>query len=48
MRHHPLAELLNGFIAAELTIERVVECGANPVPTILGIRARKPGRYGLR
>jgi|SRR5579863_4453058 len=42
MRHHPLAELLNGFIAAELTIERVVERGDNPVPTILGIRARKP------
>lgn len=42
MRHHPLAELLNGFIAAELTIERVVERSDNPVPTILGIRARKP------
>ena len=48
MRHHPLAELLNGFIAAELRIERVVERGANPVPTILGIRARKPGGSGLR
>jgi ubiquinone/menaquinone biosynthesis C-methylase UbiE len=44
MRHHPLAELLNAFIAAGLTIERVVEDGPNPVPTILGIRARKPVR----
>ncbi len=46
MRHHPLAELLNAFIAAELTIERVVERGDNPVPTILGIRARKPAGPG--
>jgi SAM-dependent methyltransferase len=42
MRHNPLAELFNAFIAADLPIERVVERGANPVPTILGIRARKP------
>jgi ubiquinone/menaquinone biosynthesis C-methylase UbiE len=46
MRHHPLAELINAFIAAGLTMERVVEGGSNPVPTILGIRARKPDRPG--
>lgn len=46
MRHHPLAELLNAFIAAELTIERVAESGARPIPVILGIRARKRGRPG--
>jgi len=42
MRHHPLAELFNAFIAAELRVERVVEGGDQPVPTILGIRARRP------
>lgn len=45
MRHQPLAELINAFIAAGLTIERVVEDGPTAVPTILGIRARasQPG-----
>jgi hypothetical protein len=46
MRHHPLAELLNAFIATELTIEHVAEFGERPVPTILAIRARKRGRHG--
>jgi SAM-dependent methyltransferase len=41
MRHHPLAELLTGFISAELLIEHVAELGDRPVPTILAIRARK-------
>jgi SAM-dependent methyltransferase len=43
MRHHPLAELLNAFITAELTIEHVAEFGERSVPTILAIRARKRG-----
>jgi len=43
MRHHPLAELLTGFIAAGLLIEHVAELGDRPVPTILAVRARKPG-----
>ena len=42
MRHHPLAELLNAFIAAGLAIEHVAELGDRPVPGILAIRARKP------
>jgi len=42
MRLHPLAEVLNGFIAAGLVIEHVAELGTRPVPIILGIRARKP------
>jgi hypothetical protein len=46
MRHHPLAELLNAFVAAELAIEHVAEFGERAVPTILAIRARKPGRPG--
>jgi SAM-dependent methyltransferase/RimJ/RimL family protein N-acetyltransferase len=41
MRHHPLAEVLNGFIHAGLAFERVIEAGERPAPTILGIRARK-------
>lgn len=41
MRHHPLADLLNAFIGARLTVEHVVETGDRAVPTILGIRARK-------
>jgi SAM-dependent methyltransferase len=44
MRHHPLADLLNAFINAGLAIEHVVETGDKDVPTILGIRARKPER----
>jgi SAM-dependent methyltransferase len=42
MRHHPLAELLNGFLNVGLVIERVAELGDRAVPTSLGIRARKP------
>jgi SAM-dependent methyltransferase len=42
MRHHPLAELLTGFIQARLLIEYTAELGDRPVPTILAIRARKP------
>jgi ubiquinone/menaquinone biosynthesis C-methylase UbiE len=42
MRHHPLADVINAFIAAGLTIEHVAELGERPVPMILGIRARKP------
>jgi SAM-dependent methyltransferase len=42
MRHHPLAELLNGFLSAGLVIEQVAELGDRPVPTSLHIRARKP------
>jgi ubiquinone/menaquinone biosynthesis C-methylase UbiE len=45
MRLHPLAEVLNAFIAAGLVIERVAELGTRPVPIVLGIRARKPGGY---
>jgi len=44
MRHHPLAELLNAFIAAGLLIEHVAEPGHRPVPINLAIRARKPPR----
>jgi SAM-dependent methyltransferase len=43
MRHHPLAELLTGFIRAGLVIEHVAERGERPIPHILEIRARKPG-----
>ncbi len=42
MRHHPLAEILTGFAAAGLVIERVAESGPRPVPITLAIRARKP------
>jgi SAM-dependent methyltransferase len=42
MRHHPLAELLNGFIAAGLAVEHVAEPGDRPIPVNLAIRARKP------
>ena len=42
MRHHPLADLLNAFIATGLVIEHVAEPGDRPVPVILAIRARKP------
>ena len=43
MRHHPLAELLNAFIAADLAIGHVAEFGDKAVPTMLAIRARKTG-----
>lgn len=42
MRHHSLADVLNAFIAARLTMEHVVESGGTPVPNTIGIRARKP------
>ena len=42
MRHHPLAELVNSFIDVGLRLERVTESGDRTVPTVLGIRARKP------
>jgi SAM-dependent methyltransferase len=48
MRHHPLAELLSGFISARLLIEYVAELGDRPVPTILAIRARKQARPDAR
>lgn len=41
MRHVPLAEFLNAFLAARLTIEQVVEARPeDPVPHALGIRSR--------
>lgn len=43
MRQHPLADLLNAFIGTGLVIEHVAEPGDRPVPTILALRARKPG-----
>ncbi len=42
MRHHPLADFINAFIAAGLLIEHVAELGSRPVPNNLTIRARKP------
>lgn len=42
MRHSPLAEILNAFIAMGLAIEHVAESGTRPVPNTLAIRARKP------
>jgi SAM-dependent methyltransferase len=38
--HRPLPELLHGFVAAGLTLERFAEGGA-PTPVVLAIRARK-------
>lgn len=46
MRHHPLAELLNGFLSAGLVLEHVAELGRRPIPVILAIRARKPQTPG--
>jgi hypothetical protein len=42
MRHHPLADLLNAFLAAGLVFEHIAELGDRPVPVNLVIRARKP------
>lgn len=42
MRHHPLAEILNAFIAVGLDIDHVAESGSQAVPNTLTIRARKP------
>jgi ubiquinone/menaquinone biosynthesis C-methylase UbiE len=41
MRQTPLAEFLNAFYAAGLTITRVVEPGDDPVPGILALRTEK-------
>lgn len=41
LTRHPLADLLNAFIANGLVIEHVAEMGDRPVPAVLGIRARK-------
>jgi hypothetical protein len=38
--HRPLRELLHGFVAAGLTLERFAEGGA-PTPVVLAVRARK-------
>jgi SAM-dependent methyltransferase len=43
MRHHPLGELVTGFVSAGLLIEHIAERGDRAVPHILAIRARKPG-----
>jgi SAM-dependent methyltransferase len=42
MRHHPLAEILNAFIAVGLALDHVTEAGPRAVPNTLSIRARKP------
>lgn len=41
MCHHPLAELLNAFVGAGLTIEHLTEPGDQPVPTVLAVRASR-------
>ena len=43
MRQFPLADLLNAFIRTGLVIEHAAETGDRSVPTILALRARKPG-----
>ena len=42
MRHHTLAELVNAFADSGLLLEHMTESGSRTVPTVLGIRARKP------
>jgi SAM-dependent methyltransferase len=42
MRHVPLADLINAFLDAGLTIERLAEPRNEPVPFIIALRARKP------
>lgn len=42
MRHIPLADLINAFLAAGLRLSRVVEPGDDPVPMVLAILARRP------
>lgn len=42
MRHHPLADILNAFIAVGLDIDHVAESGSQAVPNTMAIRARKP------
>jgi len=41
-RHIPLGELLDGFIRAGLTIDRVIEAGS-PTPDILAVRCIRTG-----
>jgi SAM-dependent methyltransferase len=41
--HWPLPDLLNAFMDAGLTVERLAEGGA-PTPVVLALRARKPDR----
>jgi len=41
MRHIPLADLLNAFLDAGLTIDRMAEPGRQPVPYSLAVRARR-------
>ncbi|TDO69629.1 hypothetical protein EV651_101674 [Kribbella sp. VKM Ac-2571] len=41
MRHVPLADLLNAFADAGLTITRTVEPRTDPVPWVLALRAER-------
>jgi SAM-dependent methyltransferase len=41
-QHFPLAELLRGFLAAGLVLDGFAE-GGGPTPTMLAVRAGKPG-----
>lgn len=41
MRHLPLPDLLNAFIDADLSIDRVAEPSEHPVPFSLAVRARR-------
>jgi SAM-dependent methyltransferase len=43
MRLFPLADLLNGLVRSGLVLEHAVETGHREVPTVLALRARKPG-----
>ena len=43
MRLFPLADLLNALVRSGLALEHTVETGSREVPTILALRARKPG-----
>ncbi|GAA5076212.1 SAM-dependent methyltransferase [Thermocatellispora tengchongensis] len=45
--HWPLPALLHAFLDAGLTLERFAE-GGEPVPFVLGVRARKPPAPGAR
>jgi SAM-dependent methyltransferase len=40
--HWPLPELLHAFLDAGLTLDRFTE-GGQPTPTVLAVRARRPG-----
>lgn len=44
MRHVPLAEFINAFINAGLTLTRVVEPDEEPVPSAIVVQANKPAR----